>query len=88
RFCRGPPRARRSNDSRGELTVLGTRRIAPRRPQTWRPHRVHLDGRVRISDVENYNKVGRPAAVAVTNGEARLILRRETADDLARLDVD
>ncbi len=36
----------------------------------------------------NYNKVGRPAVVAVTNGEARLILRRETADDLARLDVD
>ncbi|HEX2069762.1 MAG TPA: diaminopimelate decarboxylase [Actinomycetota bacterium] len=36
----------------------------------------------------NYNKVGRPAVVAITNGEPRLIIRRETADDLARLDVD
>jgi diaminopimelate decarboxylase len=36
----------------------------------------------------NYNKVGRPAVVAVTNGKARLVLRRETDEDLARLDVD
>jgi diaminopimelate decarboxylase len=36
----------------------------------------------------NYNKVGRPAIVMVRDGEARLIVRRETDDDLARLDVD
>jgi diaminopimelate decarboxylase len=36
----------------------------------------------------NYNKVGRPAVVAVAGGDARLILRRETEEDLARLDVD
>jgi diaminopimelate decarboxylase len=36
----------------------------------------------------NYNKVGRPPVVLVRDGEARLIVRRETLDDLARLDVD
>jgi diaminopimelate decarboxylase len=30
----------------------------------------------------NYNGVPRPAAVLVGGGEARLILRRETVDDL------
>ncbi|HEV3475550.1 MAG TPA: diaminopimelate decarboxylase [Actinomycetota bacterium] len=36
----------------------------------------------------NYNKVGRPAVVLVRDGRARLAVRRETLDDLARLDVD
>ena len=36
----------------------------------------------------NYNKVGRPAVVSVSGQNVRLILRRETPDDLARLDVD
>jgi diaminopimelate decarboxylase len=36
----------------------------------------------------NYNKVGRPAVVLVRHGRARVIVRRETLDDLARLDVD
>src|SRR5690606_19554549 len=35
----------------------------------------------------NYNHVPRAAVVAVRDGEARLILRRETEDDLLRLDV-
>jgi diaminopimelate decarboxylase len=35
----------------------------------------------------NYNHVPRPAVVAVKDGEARLIVRRETEDDLLRLDV-
>jgi diaminopimelate decarboxylase len=34
----------------------------------------------------NYNAVPRPAAVLVAGGEARLIRRRETLDDLLRLD--
>jgi diaminopimelate decarboxylase len=34
----------------------------------------------------NYNKVPRPAVVFVRSGESRLVIRRETADDLARLD--
>jgi diaminopimelate decarboxylase len=34
----------------------------------------------------NYNSVPRPAAVLVANGEARLIRRRETVDDLMRFE--
>jgi diaminopimelate decarboxylase len=36
----------------------------------------------------NYNAVGRPPVVAVTEGASRVILRRETVDDLLALDVD
>jgi diaminopimelate decarboxylase len=35
----------------------------------------------------NYNRVPRPAVVFVANGVARVVLRRETFDDLARLEV-
>ena len=35
----------------------------------------------------NYNKVLRPAVVFVQNRSARLVIRRETPDDLVRLDV-
>jgi diaminopimelate decarboxylase len=34
-----------------------------------------------------YNLIGRPAVVVVRNGQARLILRRETVDDLLSLEV-
>lgn len=36
----------------------------------------------------NYNKVTRPAIVFVREGRARLVVRRETDDDLTRLDVE
>lgn len=39
------------------------------------------------SMASNYNALPRPAVIAVKNGKARLILRRETQDDLLRLDV-
>ena len=35
----------------------------------------------------NYNRLPRPAVVAVRDGEARVMLRRETDDDLFRLEV-
>jgi diaminopimelate decarboxylase len=35
-----------------------------------------------------YNKVGRPAVALVRDGDTRLIARRETLEDLARLDVE
>ncbi len=35
----------------------------------------------------NYNKVLRPAVVFVSGGDARLVVRRETYDDLLRLDL-
>jgi diaminopimelate decarboxylase len=34
-----------------------------------------------------YNLLGRPAVVAVRDGKARLILRRETVEDLLSLEV-
>ena len=40
------------------------------------------------SMASNYNKVTRPAVVFVANGTARLVVRRETLDDLLLLDVD
>jgi diaminopimelate decarboxylase len=36
----------------------------------------------------SYNKVLRPAVVAVSDGTSRPMLRRETLDDLSRLEVD
>jgi diaminopimelate decarboxylase len=36
----------------------------------------------------NYNKILRPAVVFCRDGEARLVVRRETYEDLTRLDVD
>ena len=38
------------------------------------------------SMASNYNKVPRPAVVFVRDGEARVVVRRETYDDLVRLD--
>jgi diaminopimelate decarboxylase len=35
----------------------------------------------------NYNKVTRPPVVFVSNGNARLVVRRETNEDLTRLDI-
>ena len=35
----------------------------------------------------NYNRMGRPAVVFVTDGAARLVLRRETDEDLLRTDL-
>ncbi len=39
------------------------------------------------SMASNYNKVTRPAVVFVADGEARVVVRRETFDDLLRLDT-
>ena len=35
----------------------------------------------------NYNKLTRPAVVFVNDGIARIVIRRETTDDLLRLDT-
>ena len=34
-----------------------------------------------------YNMIGRPAVIAVRDGKSRLVLRRETIDDLLSLEV-
>lgn len=40
------------------------------------------------SMASNYNHIARPAVIAVINGSARVILRRENEQDLLNLDVD
>ena len=40
-----------------------------------------------LAMASNYNGVGRPAAVLVRNGEAHLVRRRETIDDLLDLET-
>ncbi|MBD7919552.1 diaminopimelate decarboxylase [Cellulomonas sp. Sa3CUA2] len=64
-------------------------------------HEVQLPGDVRAGDLlavaatgaygrsmaSNYNLLTRPPVVAVTAGEARVLVRRETVDDLLALDV-
>ena len=58
-------------------------RAAARRP----PRGARDRARIHSSMASNYNVVPRPAAVLVTDGEARLISRRETIDDLLELEV-
>jgi diaminopimelate decarboxylase len=48
---------------------------------------VPASGAYHRSMANNYNHVPRPPVVAVRDGQARLIVRRETEDDLLRLDV-
>jgi diaminopimelate decarboxylase len=46
-----------------------------------------VTGAYGYSMASNYNRVPRPAVVFVNDGRAREVLRRETFDDLARLEV-
>jgi diaminopimelate decarboxylase len=48
---------------------------------------VPATGAYTLAMSSNYNGVGRPAAVLVAGGEARLIRRRETVDDLMALEL-
>jgi diaminopimelate decarboxylase len=45
-----------------------------------------VTGAYGYSMASNYNKVPRPAVVFVHDGEARVVVRRETVEDLTRLD--
>jgi diaminopimelate decarboxylase len=63
--------------------------------EAWLPSVTGIDsyiatpvtGAYGYSMASNYNRVPRPAVVFVNAGEAREVLRRETFDDLARLEV-
>ena len=46
-----------------------------------------VTGAYGYSMASNYNKVPRPAVVFVRDGAARVVVRRETLDDLVRLDL-
>ena len=45
-----------------------------------------VTGAYGYSMANNYNKIPRPAVVFVSGGDARVVVRRETLDDLVRLD--
>ncbi len=47
-----------------------------------------VTGAYGYSMASNYNKVPRPPVVFVKDGNARVVVRRETLDDLLRLDAD
>jgi diaminopimelate decarboxylase len=46
-----------------------------------------VTGAYGYSMASNYNKVPRPAVVFVSGGRARVVVRRETFEDLTRLDA-
>jgi len=64
--------------------------------EAWLPAETTVDsviatpvtGAYGYSMASNYNRVPRPAVVFVRDGNVREVLRRETFDDLARLEVD
>ena len=45
-----------------------------------------VTGAYGYSMASNYNRIGRPAVVFVSDGEARVVVRRETTEDLLRLE--
>ena len=68
----------------GDVLIEGIRLPEPRRGDLLA---VPATGAYALSMASNYNVVPRPAAVLVANGGVRLIRRRETIDDVLRLDV-
>jgi diaminopimelate decarboxylase len=68
----------------GDLLIERVELAAPRRGDLLA---VPVTGAYTVAMSSNYNAVTRPAAVLVGDGEARLIRRRETVDDLLSLEV-
>ena len=56
-------------------------------PQTDDVLAVFATGAYNYSMASNYNRIPRPAVVFVKNGDARLVVRRETWADVLRLDL-
>jgi diaminopimelate decarboxylase len=84
--------ANRMDDEPGEEVTLAGKhcesgdvlieRVALPAPRRGDLVAVPATGAYTLAMSSNYNGVTRPAAVLVADGEARLILRRETLDDL------
>ena len=68
----------------GDLLIERVELPAPQRGDILA---VPVTGAYTVAMSSNYNAVTRPAAVLVADGEARLIRRRETVDDLLALEV-
>ena len=45
-------------------------------------------GAYNYSMSSNYNRIPKPAVVMVRNGEIRVVVKRETLDDIIRNDLD
>ena len=77
-----------SSESTARVAISSCGRLGARRH--WSPvicWAVAATGAYCYSMSSRYNLIGRPAVVAVRDGKARLILRRETVDDLLSLEV-
>ena len=68
----------------GDVVVADARLPAPIRPGELLA--TPCTGAYGVSMASNYNKVPRPAVVFVRDGNPRVVVRRETLDDLLRLD--
>src|SRR6185312_94259 len=68
----------------GDVLIDDVALPAPRRGDLLA---VPATGAYTLAMSSNYNGVGRPAAVLVAGGEATLIRRRETVDDLLGLET-
>ena len=62
------------------------RRLALAHPQTGEVLVVFATGAYNASMGSNYNRIPRPAAVLVHDGQAELVQRREEPEDLLRYD--
>jgi diaminopimelate decarboxylase len=69
----------------GDVLIDDVALPAPRRGDLLA---VPATGAYTLAMSSNYNGVGRPAAVLVRDGEARLIRRRESVDDLLALEIE
>ena len=63
-------------------------RIALPLPRVGDVIAVPTSGAYQLSMASNYNMAPRPAVVVVADGEARLVRRRETYDDLLAPEID
>ena len=68
----------------GDVLIDGVRLASPRRGDVLA---VPATGAYTLAMSSNYNAVPRPAAVLVSEGEARVIRRRESIQDLLGLEV-
>ena len=68
----------------GDLIAEGIKIQKPQRGDTLA---VLVTGAYNQSMASNYNKLTRPPVVMIKDGEDRVVVRRETFEDLARLDV-
>ena len=68
----------------GDVLIDDVRLPSPRRDDLLA---VPATGAYTLAMSSNYNGVGRPAAVLVRDGEAELVRRRETVEDLLALEV-